>query len=256
MPELPDLQVFSRNLEKALKGRKLDKLTITAKAKCTPAAASIRKQLTGKKLTAVYREGKELRFAFGKTLLGIHLMLHGKLVWDDEEPAKYRLVTLAFKGKPALILTDFQSQARIKLDPEESVAPDALDRKFTAAKLKELLQSTKQVKTLLMDQALVRGIGNAYADEILWDARISPLSVAAKIPAARIMALHRSIRKIFAHAEKQIMKADKDIIGGEIRDFMLIHNRTKKTSPGGSPIKKVSVGGRKSYYTDEQVLYK
>ena len=109
---------------------------------------------------------------------------------------------------------------------------------------------------MLLDQKIIKGIGNAYADEILWDAGISPFSVSNKIPADKLKALAASIKTILNNAEKQIKKSHPDIIKGEVRDFLLIHNSKKKTSPGGAQILQKEIGGRKTYYTNEQELYK
>ena len=107
-----------------------------------------------------------------------------------------------------------------------------------------------------MDQKLIRGIGNAYADEILWSAGISPLSISNKIPDAKIKSLAKSIKSVLQKAEKQIKKEDPDIINGEIRDFLIIHNADKKTSPKGGQIHSEMVNSRITYYADEQELYK
>jgi formamidopyrimidine-DNA glycosylase len=222
--------------------------------------AKLKKELEGKKLLKVYREGKELRFAFGnKTILGIHLMLRGKLFWfEDKNPHKHTLLEIIFAGKGkelGLALTDFQRKANLTLNPAVSDVPDALSKEASLSFWKKRLQSKAAVKNLLLDQHVVRGIGNAYADEILWDAKISPFSIANKLPPARIKALANSVRRVLLKAEKQISKAEPDIIGGEIRDFLKVHNPKQKKSPGGAVIKKTE-GARKTYYTDEQELYK
>ena len=83
-----------------------------------------------------------------------------------------------------------------------------------------------------------------------------PFSVSNKIPDAAVMALLKSIKSVLRKAEKSIIKSNPAIIGGEIRDFMLIHNSKKEKSPTGAAIQAKSVGARKTYYTDEQKLYK
>jgi formamidopyrimidine-DNA glycosylase len=135
-------------------------------------------------------------------------------------------------------------------------AIDALSIELNEAFLQEKLQTKAAIKNVLLDQHVIRGIGNAYADEILWDARISPFSNSNKIPAAKVKALAKSIHKVLQNAEKQIRKTHPDIISGEIRDFLLIHNSNKSHSPTGAVIHNKTVGGRKTYYTDEQELYK
>ena len=153
-------------------------------------------------------------------------------------------------------MTDWQSAANVALDPPEPDAPDALSKTVNAAFLKEQLQSRATIKSLLMDQHVIRGIGNAYADEILWEAGISPFSIGQKIPAAKVTALAKAVKSILTNAEKQILKAEPDIISGEVRGFLKIHNAKKKESPGGAKILTATVGGRKTYYTEEQELFK
>jgi formamidopyrimidine-DNA glycosylase len=107
----------------------------------------------------------------------------------------------------------------------------------------------------LLDQHNIRGIGNAYADEILWDAKISPFAVSNKIPEAAIKRLVKSIRSVLKDAEKQILKKDPDIISGEVRDFLPIHNSKKTHSPTGGKIISTTVNSRITYYTEEQELF-
>jgi formamidopyrimidine-DNA glycosylase len=106
-----------------------------------------------------------------------------------------------------------------------------------------------------MDQKVLRGIGNAYADEILYDAKLSPFSVSNKIPATNVKQLAKSIKKVLEEAEKQILKNTPDIISGEFRDFMLVHQPRKKQTPAGEMIHQKPLGSRKTYYTEEQELF-
>ncbi|MDR6337168.1 formamidopyrimidine-DNA glycosylase [Filimonas zeae] len=257
MPELPDLQVFSSNLTKQLAGKTLERITISSK-KTKTSSAAFKKALQQQKLTKVYREGKELRFAFANGhILGMHLMLHGQLHFFTKKPdKKYVTTALLFTDGTGLALSDYQGAAVPSLDPEEKEAPDALSKQFTAAYLQKQLAATRSaIKNVLLDQQVVRGIGNAYADEILWQAGISPFSVANKIPAAAVKKLARIIPKVLKEAEKKIRKHHPDIISGEIRDFMQIHNAHMTQSPNGAQIQKKAAGGRKTYYTDEQELF-
>ena len=86
MPELPDLEVFSLNLNKKLAGRKLDNINILKNARKNLPSARIKKALEKQKLSKVYREGKELHFRFdNNNVLGIHLMLKGQLHWFNKK---------------------------------------------------------------------------------------------------------------------------------------------------------------------------
>ena len=162
---------------------------------------------------------------------------------------------LLFDDGQKLTLTDFQKAATPTLNPEPKDAPDALDTKVDFTFLKQLLQAKKAVvKNILLDQHIIRGIGNAYADEILWDARISPFSISNKIPEAKIKDLATSIQSVLKHAEHQILKENPDIISGEVRDFLNVHHTRKKETPTGAAIH-IKAGTRKTYYTDEQELF-
>ncbi len=258
MPELPDLQVFSRNLDKKLAGKTLEKVTVPNDKKLNVSVKSLQSTLQGQKLEKVHRVGKELHLDFkGGDVLGLHLMLRGQLhLFENKNDHKHTVIALLFDDGAGLAMTDGFGQATPTLNPEDREAIDALSPKMTAAFLKEQLQGTKAaVKNVLLDQNIIRGIGNAYADEILWDARISPFSAANKIPEASVKALAHSIKEVLHNAEKHILKHHPDIISGEVRDFMDIHNPKKTHSPKGAAIQHKTVGGRKTYYTEEQELY-
>jgi formamidopyrimidine-DNA glycosylase len=256
MPELPDLQVFSKNLQKQLAGKKLEKVIVTKGYRINAGPKQLTSRVTGQKLKAVYREGKELRMQFSNgALLGLHMMLRGRLQWFEDEPPRHVLFQMIFEKEKKLALTDYQRKARVTLDPDPSGVPDALSKDLNLAYLREQLQSRATIKNLLTDQKVIRGIGNAYADEILWEAGISPFSISKNIPAPKIKTLAKAITSVLKNAEKQIAKSDPDIIGGEIRDFLKIHNASQEKSPRGGKIIHKEAGGRKTYYTEEQEEY-
>jgi len=258
MPELPDLQVIGSNLDKMFKGKKLNKFTLEHKKNFKGDPVEIKDMLEGKKLEKVYREGKELRFKFGKDqILGVHLMLHGAFHrFEHKNENTHTLAEFLFEGNEGLALTDYQGLATLSMNPTESESPDALSAKITPAFLKAQMSSSKAtVKKLLTNQHILRGIGNAYADEILWDARISPFSICNKIPPEAIKALSGSIHQVLTDAEKQIRKDHPGIIAGEVRDFLKIHHPRKENSPTGKPIH-VKKSGGSTYYTEDQKLYK
>jgi formamidopyrimidine-DNA glycosylase len=258
MPELPDLQVFSRNLHRKLSGKTLKKLLVPVTKKLKMPVSKFKKALEGQELKQVYREGKELHIEFNNgNVLGLHLMLHGDLhLFDGKNVQKNTILEMTFDDETGLALTDWQAMATPTLNPEPRDAPDALAREVNVNFLKQRMQKTRtSVKNLLLDQHIIRGIGNAYADEILWDAGISPFSVSNKIPEQKIKALAKSIKKVLNNAEKQIIKTHPDIISGEVRDFLQIHHSKKEKSPTGAAIQTKVLGSRKTYFTDEQELF-
>ena len=254
MPELPDLQVFSRNLGKALKGKKVDGVICHSKKLNVP-VKTLQDSLQGAELNKVERAGKELHFIFdNKHVLGLHLMLHGQLTLSKDAPPRHVVISLKFNDGQLLSLSDFQGAATPTLDPKENSTPDALD--IETNYLKEKLSKTRTpVKTLLMDQKVVRGIGNAYADEILWNARVSPFSASNKIPHEKIEELVKSIKKVLSQAESEILKKHPDIITGEYREFMEVHTPRKNKTSTGAPILQKPIASRKTYYTEEQEFF-
>lgn len=183
-------------------------------------------------------------------------MLHGRLDWfEGKNDKKNTIVEIHFSGI-GLVLTDFQGAANITLNPEVKDSPDALSNEVNYNFLREKLSKKKtNIKDFLLDQKIIRGIGNAYADEILWEARIHPKSVCNKIPDDKIKALAKEIKSVLKYAEKKILKINPDIISGEERSFLKIHNSKEKESPTGAKIYNKIVNSRISYYTDEQELY-
>src|ERR1043165_4748727 len=121
MPELPDLQVFSRNLTKLLKGKKVSTVKVYESKKLNVSQAKLKDALEGQAIEEIKRVGKELQIAFkNKHVLALHLMLHGQLHYDEEAKAhKYAIIVLIFNDDSRLTLSDYQLQATPTLDPEQ-----------------------------------------------------------------------------------------------------------------------------------------
>jgi formamidopyrimidine-DNA glycosylase len=258
MPELPDLQVFAANLTKAIKGKKVQQVLIPVTKKINAPVAAFKKAIEQQHIKTVTRQGKQLHITLGNhTVLGLHLMLHGKLhlLQNLNEQHRNTILVLHFDDGSCLALTDPFKSAVVTLNPDAATVPDALSARVNATFLKGALQTRKNIKTLLMDQKIIQGIGNAYADEILWHARIAPQSISNKIPYNRIKALAKSIKQVLKDAEKQIRKKHPQIIAGEIRDFLAVHVPGKKETAGGVPIQQTTIASRKTYYTHEQELF-
>jgi formamidopyrimidine-DNA glycosylase len=257
MPELPDLQVFSKNLSRHFSGKTLERVNVINGAKLKDPPSELKKSIEGAKLNTVCRSGKELRFEFDNDqTLGLHLMLNGELkLFDSENDHRNTIVEFHFSNEKGFAVTDWQGLANVKLNPTDKKGVDALSAELDYKFLSEALQTRAIIKTVLMNQAIIRGIGNAYADEILWEAGISPFSKSNKIPLDKIKELAKAIKSVLHHAEKQILKKEPDLVSGEVRDFLVIHNARKKESPTGGKILAKMAGGRKTYYTEEQELF-
>src|SRR3954447_1950008 len=116
MPELPDIEVFSRNLRKMLGGKKLKKIKIVNNKNIKDSQKDLSKALEGQKLKEVYRSGKEMRLLFtNDKILGIHLMLTGDLIpFEDKDERKSTKVQFYFEGGPNLALADRFKNAFVK----------------------------------------------------------------------------------------------------------------------------------------------
>jgi formamidopyrimidine-DNA glycosylase len=256
MAELPDLSVFAAILTRRFKGKTLEELDVTVSKKLNVSVEALKSALEGRELTAVKREGKTLQFHFsGDQILGMHLMLRGELVsLEGDETPKFQIMAFHFKMAGGFALVDMQKIATPTLQPQAVKAPDALN--LDKAAFKALLAKKRTViKTLLMDQQVMRGIGNTYADEILHHADISPFSTANAIPAKAADKLYSSIKTVLEKAIQDIGEANGDELKGELRDFLEVHNPNLKTTSIGEVIKHEKIGGRTTYYTDSQELF-
>lgn len=256
MPEICDLEVFRENLQKAYRNKKLKKVEIGKGTKIKASEKEFNDRISGKTLKEISRHAKELYFDFGENaVISMHLMLHGQLSMPGDLPEKF-IIAFVFEDASPLVLSDYQKAAHVTLNPKENKVVDALSKKMTPEWLEAQLQKKKTaIKTVLTDPKVIGGIGNAYADEILWEARIDPHSSAKNIPRKEVHKLAKAISDVIQDSIKKIKNDHPDIISGEIRDFMAVHNHRRKTSPTGKEILTTSVGGRKTYYTEEQVKY-
>jgi formamidopyrimidine-DNA glycosylase len=254
MPEIPDVEVFAKNLNHVLANKKLIKVKVVNGKKLADTAKALSNNLEGKTLKRIYRSGKEFRFeSKDGTLLGLHLMLTGDMFFFDKKNDHHStIVEFYFEGDHNLALTDRMRNANIKLNPVDKDGIDAMELDFKS--LKNIFNRKTKVKDILLDQDLIRGIGNGYSDEILWAARISPYSVASAIPDEKIKELVKLIPTLFKDAIRKIDKAYPGKINDEVKEFLLIHRKVGE-SPTGYPIHIDTKGSRKTYYTDEQVLY-
>ncbi len=255
MPEIPDIEVFAIGLKQQFGGKKLTQVKVLNSKKIKDSQEALMEHLEGHILEDVYRSGKEFRFAFSNgIILGMHLMLTGDVFpFRDTNEQRFTIAKLHFEDGSGIALTDRMRNAHIKLHPEDT-GVDALSEELNFDYLKKALNKKGKVKDILMDQKVIRGIGNGYSDEILWEARISPYSIASAIPEDKIKELVIVIKKVLKEAIDQISKAFPGLVTGEIKEFLKIHR--KKVSPTGLAIKVEKSGSRKTYYTEEQVLYK
>jgi formamidopyrimidine-DNA glycosylase len=258
MPELPDLTIFAESLQKLVLKKEISEAVYHKNKPLNVDPDVFCASLKNQKITAIKRVGKQLLFELGdggKFL--VHLMLSGgfKLCQTGEE-ASFPVLTITFNDGKSLVLYDPKGMVSIAVNPDlgRPVA-DALD--VTADYLEDIFRKKPKaiLKAVLIDQKVMAGIGNAYADEILWHAKISPKSIVGKIPKNVITKLVSSIHSVLKDATEYLRKHHPGMISGEIRDFLSVHNPKLKASPSGSAIIVEQVASKKTYYTEEQTLY-
>lgn len=259
MPELPDLEVFRANVFNRLTSKHLAGLEIFNPKK-VQIPSKVPTDVVDRELLSISRIGKELLFDFGnQVMLSVHLMLSGEISIIPKEKTdsiKYKIFAMHFDHE-SVVFSDKGGLCTIKYMPNFDAVPDAFDKAFT---LDYFLRRAKEkprtnIKAFIIDQSIVKGIGNAYADEILWSAHISPKSLVGKIPETQFEILYHAIGKVLNQAIDSIKKLSPDRISGEERSFLKVHNKTITETETGYSIRVEKIASKTTYYTDEQILY-
>ena len=260
MPELPDLEVFKTNIYGRLTSKQLVGLAVFNPQKVRAPRGVSPEDFAGRELARVGRFGKELFFDFGgHKIIAAHLMLNGEISIVPEEAAgaiRFKIFALRFE-RETIVFSDRGGLCTIRYMPPAERTPDAFGAPFT---LDYFLQAARahplsNIKAFLIDQKIVKGIGNAYADEILWAARVSPRSFVGKIPEDKLAELYRAIGTVLRDAIDSIKRISPDIISGEVRSFLKVHNKLLKKTETGYPIAVERIASKITYYTEEQIAY-
>ena len=209
MPELPDITIYIEALERRVVGESLNNLRIASPfllRTATPPLAS----LHGKKITGLRRIGKRIAFGFEKDLwLVLHLMIAGRLHWRDGGAKLLGKLALAGFDFPngSLLLTEAGTKKRASLhlvQGEQSLREfDRGGLEVLGSSLQDFSEALKRenhtLKRTLTDPTLFSGIGNAYSDEILHAAKLSPLTLSQKLSEEEINRLHTATQKNLNH---------------------------------------------------------
>jgi len=256
MPEIPDLNIFTLNLTKRLVGLKLSTIRILIPRRLKLPEVAFQEALEGLVLTGINRIGKQLYFNFGEQrVLSIQLMLYGSMHWyEGMNDNKFTIAELLFSDGTGLAITDWQKAVILTLDPVISKVPDArsIPEGYLVTALKK---KSHPIKTVLTEGKVIQGIGNAYVDEILYAANISPFSIADQIPEEKIATLTKSIEQVLADAEAHIFKNFPDTITEKERDFLQVHRPRQTLTLKGEVILKADINKRKTYYVESQQLF-
>ncbi len=282
MPELPEVETVARQLEPELEGQRIESLEVLDERWSRPvAAAALGEAVSGRTIQGLGRRGKYLLLGLdgGRTLV-MHLRMTGNLVLVEGEdvldPAEARRLYAGERSASArhlrarFLLEDgrevwFTDPRRFgeafliddsRLDERfAKLGVEPLSPEFTAAALGEMAAGrTVPLKSFLLDQSGVAGVGNIYADEALYRARLHPLSPAGSMKPEHLAALRDAV--------VAALEAGLDAGGSSIDDYrdaggekgtmqneFLVHTREGEPCPScGGEIARIVVGGRSTYF--------
>ncbi|GGM57625.1 formamidopyrimidine-DNA glycosylase [Longimycelium tulufanense] len=266
MPELPEVEALAHHLRENAVGRtvaRVDVASVTVLKTFDPPLS----ELVGRPVTAATRHGKYLDLDCDGPHLVTHLARAGWLRWLDTtsapppRPGKGPLALRVHLGPPGegpgFDLTEAGTQKRLAVwvvrDPAEvpgiaRLGPDALA--VSRDELAELLAGrTERLKTALTDQSVLAGVGNAYSDEVLHAARLSPYAIAGRLDDDALDRLHAALLEILTDAVQRSVGQDAARLKGEKRSGLRVHGRTGLPCPVcGDTVREVSFADRSFQY--------
>ncbi|MGB6179673.1 MAG: DNA-formamidopyrimidine glycosylase family protein [Rhodococcus sp. (in: high G+C Gram-positive bacteria)] len=267
MPELPEIEALAGFLREHALGAVIGRIDVAALSVLKTFDPPVT-DLQGKDITAATRFGKHLAVEAGGLWLVTHLSRGGWLRWADNPsstppkpgkgPLALRVHLFTMDGStPAFDLTEAGTRKRLAVwvvrDPQEvpgiaRLGPDALA--LTELEFSERLRSrSSRLKTALVDQQLLAGIGNAYSDEILHTAKISPFATTVSLTPETMHVLFETMRAVLEGAVSRHLGQDAARLKGEKRSGMQVHARTGMPCPVcGDTVREVS-------YVDKSFQY-
>ncbi|MDX6507231.1 MAG: formamidopyrimidine-DNA glycosylase [Gaiellaceae bacterium] len=269
MPELPEVETVRRRLEPSLIGRRFDRVEIADARLTRPLdPVEVAAELQGERVAAVDRRGKYLivRFESGRALL-VHLRMTGTLLHDadgtrrEDDPHRRAVVNLD-DGSDVIYRDVRRFGTWLLAEPDElepylaeRLGREPLEAAFTTKRLAEALAGRRApVKAAILDQRRLAGVGNIYADEALWRARIHPTRPAGELGADELHALHRGIRDALrAGIERQgaTLRDYRTPDGGSGRmqhEFKVYGREGEPCDRCGRPIEKIRAAGRGTWF--------
>ena len=265
VPELPEVEALTVFLGERMAGRLVEELKVVAfsalKTFSPPPS-----ELVGRSVRSVSRHGKFLDVDVSGLHLVFHLARAGWVRWRDPAPAGQSrpgkgplALRLLLSGPAALDLTEAGTQKRLAVyvvtDPAEvpgiaRLGTDPLDPGFTVEVLASLLVGRRtQIKGTLTDQSVLAGVGNAYSDEALHRAGISPFRAAGSLTPEEVEALHRALTGCLHEAVERSAGLPASGLKDDKRSGLLVHGRTGLPCPVcGDIIRQVAYADRSLQY--------
>jgi formamidopyrimidine-DNA glycosylase len=260
MPELPEVETIKNELLPHVLGRMIKGVEIFwDKMVREPSVPEFRERVTGQKITGLSRRGKYLFFHLGSgERLVMHMKMTGSLLINPPD-AKFARAIFQLDNGAALHFRDPRKFGVMWLAADESavarkLGPEPLDDDFTVETLTGLLRNRKApVKPVLLDQSIIAGIGNMYADEALYEAKIHPVRPAGSLSTAEIKRLYNAIQRVLRAAIKNKGASVRNYyrpdgnIGTAHAEFRVAHGTGKNCPRCGTAIKRIVVRGRGTY---------
>jgi formamidopyrimidine-DNA glycosylase len=268
VPELPEVETVRARLAPVLEGRELVRVEITDPRLTRPYdPADVARELEGERVLRVDRRGKYVvvRFESGRALL-IHLRMTGSVRAAASgmlpaDPHRRAVATLD-DGSDVAYRDVRRFGTWLLLEPHEvddyidaRVGPEPLERSYRARDLAARLANRKApIKTAILDQRTVAGVGNIYADEALWRAQIHPLREARDLDPDEVNALHKAIRAALNQGIKRQGSTLRDYAlpdgayGSMQHEFKVYGRGGEPCDRCGTPIEKIRVAGRGTWY--------
>ncbi len=262
MSELPELEVLKEVLGRRVVGREIGMVRILRPGVLSMEEVPV-EALNGNLFSEVSRRGKHLVFSVNRDLhMVIHLMTTGRLIIcrGNTRATKATSLIVAFSdGKDLRLIENGQVklvQAHMVKDPlqvreiaKQGIEP--LSSALTVDALNDMVaKRRREAKRLLTDQQMIAGIGSTYADEILFDAKISPVRYVNTLCSMEIERLRRSITRVLESAIEQIrIRIGDSLFTDEVRDFMRVYKRTGQAClVCGTKIAEIRYASTRTYY--------
>jgi formamidopyrimidine-DNA glycosylase len=262
MPELPEVETIKNELSPWVVGQSFTQVTILdTELVCGGFAEEIRRGLIGQKVESLERRGKYLIFHLsnGKSLI-MHLRMTGVLLLNPRGVDRYARAVFHLSNRHRLVFSDLRRLGLIWLVEDADtvvgkLGPEPLDESFTPDILGQRLSRHHiPVKAALLDQSIVAGIGNMYADEALFGARIHPLRKANALSPEEVQTLYQNIRRVLRAAigskgaSVDTYVRPEGELGTAHFDFKVAHRGGEPCPVCGSTIERVLVQNRGTYF--------
>lgn len=257
MPELPEVEYATRVARAALVGATITQVEVRHPSLRRHLSSADAESLRGDRVERVERRGKHqlVRLTSGRTL-HVHFRMTGdwRVEPDAGEPGRFARVVFHLDSGTRLVLHDSRALAVVTLhpaggDPLPDLGPEATAASFTGVWLAERLAGRRTaIKPALLDQGLVAGIGNIYASEALWYARVKPTRPAGRLGAARYAAIAAGVKRALQRALARPERYYEDGASSESARFNVYDREGRGCRRCGTTIKRIVQAGRSTYY--------